>query len=79
MTKEIKDLLKKSEEDPILNLYNSLLSKNIAKLLIPISFKGNIVSKKIVCKINNLPEQYKIKEVIDDWIPAWHGTKFACL
>ena len=79
MTKEIKDLLKKSEEDPIINLYNSLLSKNIAKLLIPISFKVNVVSKKIVCKINKLPKQYKIEEVIDEWIPAWHGTKFTCL
>ena len=79
MTKEIKDLLKKSEEDPIINLYKSLLSKNIAKSLIPISYKGNIVSKKLICKINNLPKQYKIKEVIDDWIPAWHGTKFTSL
>lgn len=33
MTTEIKNLLKNSSEDPILKLYNSLLSKNIAKSL----------------------------------------------
>ena len=39
MTEEIKNLIKESEKDPIFKLYQSLLSKNIAEKLVPISLK----------------------------------------
>lgn len=74
-TQEIKDLLKESEKDPIVKLYNTLLTKNIAKSLIPISLKGSIIAKKITCKLINLPKEYDPQEVIN-WIPAWHGKNF---
>jgi len=70
MTKEIKDLLKESEKDPIEELYKKLIKKNLALSLIPIYIKGKIVAKKILCKLNNLAELDK------DWITAWHGTNF---
>jgi len=76
--KEIKDLLKESEKDPIEELYKKLIKKNLAISLIPIYFKGSIVAKKILCKLNNLPKEYKLKEV-DGWITAWHGTNFESL
>lgn len=47
-TDEIKNLLKESEQDPIVKLYNTLLSKNIAKSLLPINLKGNIIAKKLL-------------------------------
>jgi len=79
MTKDIKDLLMESEKDPIEKLYQSLISKNIAKSLIPISSKGNIIAKKILCKLNNLPTKYKSQNIEKNWIQAWHGTNFGCL
>ena len=79
MTKEIKNLLKENEKDRIDILYKSLASKNIAKNIFPLYSHGEIVAKKIVCKLNNLPEYYNIYEVAEDWITAWHGTRFQYL
>ena len=76
---EIKNLLKETEEDPIVNLFNNLKNKNIAKSLIPISSEGNIIAKKITCKLNNLPNNHKFDDVNNEWITAWHGTNFTCL
>ena len=78
-TKEIVELLKESEKDPITKLYQSLLNKNIAKILIPIHQNGKIIAKKIICNLNNLPKEYKSSEVENNWIPAWHGTNFTCI
>ena len=78
-TDEIKQIFKESEQDPILKLYNSLFIKNISKSLIPIYFKGNLVAKKITCKLLNLPKIYKPYEINKDWITAWHGTNMTCL
>ena len=77
-TEEIKNLLKESEQDPIVKLYNTLLTKNIANSLIPITSKGNIMAKKITCKLINIPKEYSPRD-INEWIPAWHGTNFTCL
>ena len=77
--KEIKDLLKESEKDPIFKLYQTLYTKNISKKLIPIIHKGNNIGKKILCKLINLPNKYKIEEIEKNWVPAWHGTNFTCL
>ena len=79
MTKEITKLLKENEEDRIGILYKSLLNKNIATNLFPLYSHGKIIAKKIICKLNNLPEEYNIQEVSEDWIPAWHGTRFQYL
>ena len=75
-TKEIIDLLKESENDPINMLYQSLLSKNIAKKILLIYNKGKIVGTKIVLKLINLPKEYSHSEVEHDWILAWHGTNY---
>ncbi len=81
MTKEVNNIFIENEEDPILKIYKSLSSKNIAEKLIPISryYPDNIVAKKIICKLNNLPEQYKSLDIEKNWITAWHGTKFKYL
>jgi hypothetical protein len=81
LTNEIKSVLKENEEDPILKIYKSLLSKNIAKKIVPISkyYQDNIVAKKILLNFNNLPKQYNSSEVEKEWITAWHGTKFTNL
>ena len=79
MTEEIKDILKEGEKDPILKLYQTLNSNSIAKKLIPISSNGNIIAKKIVCDLINLPEEYKFEEVERKWLTAWHGTNFNAL
>jgi hypothetical protein len=78
MTNKIKCILKEHEEDPILKIYKSLLSKNIAKKLVPFSkyYQDNIVAKKILLNFNNLPEKYNSSVVEKEWITAWHGTSF---
>ena len=79
MTDEIKNLIKESEKDPIFKLFQTLMSKNIAKKLIPISLNGTIVARKIICKLINLPKEYSAIEVERDWLIAWHGTNFTVL
>lgn len=79
MNKEIKDLLDYFENDPILSLNNKLISKNISKKLIDISYNGNVIAKKILCTLHNLPEEYKSSDIENTWITAWHGTNFSCL
>ncbi len=77
-TEEIKNLLKENEQDPIVKLYNTLLTKNIANTLIPLTLKGNIIAKKITCKLINLAKEIDPLD-INEWLPAWHGTNFNCL
>ena len=79
MTEEIKNVLKESGEDKLLQLYQSLLSENIAYKLIPINHNGTDIGKKIMCKLINLPKQYESLNIKEKWIPAWHGTNFTCL
>ena len=79
MTEEIKNLLEENEKDRIDIIYKSLLSKNIATNIIPLYSHGEIIARKIICKLNNLPENYDIGEVADNWITAWHGTRFQYL
>ena len=79
ISEEIKNIIKEGEKDPILKLYQTLISKKIAKKLIPISSKENIVAKKIVCNLINLPNEYKLKEVESEWLTARHGTNFGVL
>ena len=79
MTDEIKNLIKESEKDPIFKLFQILLAKNIAKKLIPISLNGNIIARKIICNMNNIPREYSLEEVQKNWLVAWHGTNFTVL
>ena len=79
MTTEIKNILLENKKDPILSLFASLKSKNIAKKLFEISYNGNIIAKKILCTLHNLPEQYKSANIENTWITAWHGTNFSYL
>ena len=79
ISEEIKNILIEGEKDPILKLYQTLISKNIAKKLIPISSQENIIAKKIVCNLINLPNEYKLEEVESEWLTAWHGTNFGVL
>ena len=60
-------------------MYKSLLSKNIATNIIPLYSHGEIIAKKIICKLNNLPWEYNISDVSENWITAWHGTRFQYL
>jgi len=78
-TDEIKNLLKESEKDPIVKLYNSLFIKNVANSLIPVSIKGEIIAKKITCKLINLGNKNEQNKINKTWIPAWHGTNFNCI
>ena len=79
MTDEIKNLIKESENDPIFKLFQTLMSKNIAEKLIPISLNGRIIARKIICKLINLPKEYKLEEVEKNWLIAWHGTNYTVL
>ena len=78
-SKEIQDLLKENEKDPIERLYKSLIQKNLVNELIPLYINGKIVAKKILCKLNNLPKKYKSEDIDNSWITAWYGTNFSCL
>ena len=65
MTKEIKDLLDYFENDPIILLNKTLMSKNISKKLIDINYNGKVIAKKILCTLHNLPEEYKSSNTIN--------------
>ena len=79
MNDEIKNIIKESENDPIFKLFQTLMSKNIAKKLVSISLNGSIIARKIICKLINLPSKYKLQEVEKDWLIAWHGTNYTVL
>ena len=44
-----------------------------------INLKGNIIAKKITCKLINLPKESDSYNIKNYWTPAWHGTNFTCL
>ena len=73
-TPSIKNLILTSEQDVIINLYHNLHAKGFLSNLVPIK-KGNlIIAQKMLCLPGFLKEKYIY--LINNWVPAWHGTKF---
>ena len=64
-------------EDEISCLSNTLIKKKIANRLIFINKSNEIIGKKIIRDEHYFPENYKNNK--ENWIPAWHGTKFSSL
>ena len=73
----IKELILKSAEDRILNLFHDLHSKGLVSNLVMIKKKGSIVAKKLMCSEKILPHNFSY--INKNWIPVWHGTKFKFL
>ena len=72
-TTSIKNLILKSEEDIILNLYYNLHVKGFVSNLVPIKNKNKIIAQKMLCLPGFLKKNYV--DLINNWVPAWHGTK----
>ena len=66
-----------NREDEISYLSNKLVKEKIANRLIFIYNGNEIIGKKIIRDESYFPNNYKNYK--EDWIPAWHGTKFSSL
>ena len=66
-----------NREDEISYLSNKLIKEKIANRLIFIYNGNEIIGKKIIRDESYFPNNYKNYK--EDWIPAWHGTKFSSL
>ena len=73
-TSAIRELILKSQEDRIINLYQQLYSKELVSNIVIIKKKGKIVAKKLMCSNQILPKNFSY--INKSWIPVWHGTKF---
>ena len=76
-TPSIKNLILKSEQDTILNLYHNLHMKGFVSNLVPIKNGSRIIAQKMLCLPGFLKKDYLY--LINKWIPAWHGTKLKVL
>ena len=72
-TTSIKNLILKSEQDIILNLYHNLHVKGFVSNLVPIKNRNKIIAQKMLCLPGFLKKDYLY--LINNWVPAWHGTK----
>ena len=73
----IKELILKSKEDTIMNLYHDLYSKNLVSNIVLIKKKGIVIAKKLMCSNKILPNNFSY--INNNWVPVWHGTKFRFL
>jgi ankyrin repeat protein len=73
----IKNLILKSEQDIILNLYYNLNWKGFVSNLVPIKNGSKIIAQKMICLPGFLKKDYLYLN--NNWIPAWHGTKLKVL
>ena len=79
-TQQYKNLIISSQNDIILNLYTLLKSENLVSRIIKVK-KYNIftntddfIAIKFLLNEQILP--FDFYEIRENWIPAWHGTKF---
>ena len=63
--------------DKIFYLSKKLIKKKIANSIIFIYYGKEIIGKKIMRNESYFPNNYKNYK--ENWIPAWHGTKFSSL
>ena len=73
----IKELILKSKEDRIMNLYHDLYSKGLVSNFVIIKKKDKVVAKKLICSNSILPQNFPY--INKFWVPVWHGTKFKFL
>ena len=76
-TKRIKELILDSKKDRIMELFHNLYNKNLVSNIIPIKRNGEIIAQKLICSKDILPKNWS--QMYNNWIPAWHGTKFQFL
>ena len=73
----IRENILNSQQDQISILSNYLINKKLAKKLVIIKYKGQIIGKKIMRSENFLP--YNIKYIKENWEIGFHGTKYHVL
>jgi len=73
----IREIILKSEEDKIMNLFHDLYSKGLVSNIITIKKKGKAIAKKLMCSSKILPPNFSY--INKNWTPVWHGTKFRFL
>ena len=67
-TPYIENLILKSEQDIILNLYHNLHKKGFVSNLVPIKIGNRIIAQKMLCLPGFLKKDYLY--LINNWIPA---------
>lgn len=73
-TPMIKELILKSDQDRIMNLYQYLYNKNYVAKIIPIKKNNVVIAQKLLCPSGL--SQKNFTQISQNWYPAWHGTKF---
>lgn len=72
---EIKEIIQSAHKDRISVFYDKLQSAAFAQDFYPITVGDSVVAQKIVLSlVNNYDE-----EIINKWVPSWHGTCFDVL
>jgi len=76
-TTRIRELILNSDKDRIMELFHKLYNQNLVSNIVPIKKNGEIIARKLICAKSILP--YNWSQIKNNWIPAWHGTKFQFL
>ena len=76
-TTRIRELILNSDKDRIMELFHKLYNQNLVSNIVPIKKEGEIIARKLICSKSILPSNWS--QIKNDWIPAWHGTKFQFL
>ena len=67
---EIKNVFQTYHQDKISKFQEALASKNVYKRFRPVMYVNELIAKEIIINEDTPP---------DDWIMAWHGTKYKYL
>jgi hypothetical protein len=70
----IREMILRSHEDKIMNLFHYLYNLGYVTNIVSIKKRGKIIAKKLICSPKILPEYHN--QIYKNWVPAWHGTKF---
>lgn len=78
-TQKIRDLILKSNDDKIMNLFHDLYKKGLVSNIIPIKSKenGKVIAQKLIISQKLLPNNWE--NIKKNLLPTWHGTKFKSL
>jgi len=70
----IREIILRSNEDKIMNLFHHLYNQGYVTNIVSIKKKDKIIAKKLICSPKTSP--YYHNQIYKNWVPAWHGTKF---
>ena len=70
----IREMILRSHEDKIMNLFHYLYNLGYVTNIVSIKKRNKVIAKKLICSPKILPKYHN--QIYKMWVPAWHGTKF---